>query len=123
MPSRASRQPVVTDSATTADALIDTFADAIWLEDGLAPNTLAAYRRDLSGLSLWLSSRNTTLAAAHEADLAQYFADKHATTLASTANRRLAVLRRFYRWAVRERHVAHVSTLRLRSARRSTRFR
>ena len=122
MPSRASRPPVVTDSAASPDHLIDTFADAVWLEDGLAPNTLAAYRRDLCGLSVWLNSRGTKLAAAHEADLAQYFADKHATTLASTANRRLAVLRRFYRWAIRERHVAHDPTLRLKSARKPPRF-
>src|SRR5688572_14389184 len=98
MPLRAARHAVVTNSTATSDALIDTFADAIWLEDGLAPNTLTAYRRDLSGLSVWLGSRGTTLVAADEADLAQYFADKHSTTLASTANRRLAVLRRFYRW-------------------------
>ena len=121
MPSRASR-PAVTDLAVTPDALIDTFADAVWLEDGLAPNTLAAYRRDLCGLSIWLGSRGSTLAAAHEADLAQYFADKHATTLASTANRRLAVLRRFYRWAIRERRIAHDPTLRLKSARKPPRF-
>jgi integrase/recombinase XerD len=29
-------------------ALIDRFIDALWLEDGLAANSLAAYRRDLS---------------------------------------------------------------------------
>jgi site-specific recombinase XerC len=27
---------------------IDTFVDALWLEDGLSRNTLAAYRRDLT---------------------------------------------------------------------------
>lgn len=122
MPPRAARHAVATSSTVTSDALIDTFADAIWLEDGLAPNTLTAYRRDLSGLSVWLGARGTTLLAAHEADLAQYFADKHATTLASTANRRLAVLRRFYRWAIRERRVAHDPTLRLKSATRPPRF-
>jgi len=33
---------------------IDRFADALWLEDGLAPNTLAAYRRDLELFATWL---------------------------------------------------------------------
>ena len=122
MPPRAARQAGVRNSTVTSDALIDTFADAIWLEDGLAPNTLTAYRRDLTGLSVWLGSRGTTLLTAHEANLAQYFADKHATTLASTANRRLAVLRRFYRWAIRERRVAQDPTLRLKSATRPPRF-
>ena len=122
MPPRVARQASVPNSTVSSDALIDTFADAIWLEDGLAPNTLTAYRRDLTGLSVWLGSRGTTLLTAHEADLAQYFADKHATTLASTANRRLAVLRRFYRWAIRERRVAQDPTLRLKSATRPPRF-
>ena len=27
---------------------IDPFIDALWLEDGLSRNTLAAYRRDLT---------------------------------------------------------------------------
>ena len=122
MPLRASRQAVVTESPATPDALIDAFADAVWLEDGLAPNTLAAYRRDLCGLSNWLIPRGATLASAREVDLAQYFADKHATTLASTANRRLAVLRRFYRWAMRDGRVAQDPTLRLKSARKPPRF-
>ena len=30
---------------------IDAFCDALWLEDGLAANTLAAYRRDLGRLA------------------------------------------------------------------------
>ena len=67
-------------------------------------------------------SRAAPLASAREVDLAQYFADKHATTLASTANRRLAVLRRFYRWAMRDGRVAQDPTLRLKSARKPPRF-
>ena len=122
MPSRASRQTIATESLGTPDALIDAFADAVWLEDGLARNTLSAYRRDLCGLTAWLAPRGATLASAQEADLAQYFADKHATTLASTANRRLAVLRRFYRWAMRDGHVARDPTVRLKSARKPPRF-
>ena len=30
------------------DPLVDRFLDALWLEDGLARNTLAAYRQDLA---------------------------------------------------------------------------
>ncbi len=125
MAARAKRQPVVADALTVSDApdaMIDTFADAVWLEDGLAPNTLAAYRRDLVGLSDWLNQHRVTLACAREEHLAQYFADKHATTLVATANRRLAVLRRFYRWAIREGRVAQDPTLRLKGARQPPRF-
>ncbi len=38
--------------ALVADlALVDRFCDALWLEDGLARNTIDAYRRDLALLS------------------------------------------------------------------------
>lgn len=104
------------------DPLVDRFLDALWLEDGLARNTLAAYRRDLDGLGQWLASRETSLVGAAEADLAAYFAIEHAATRAATANRRLAVLRRFYRWALRERVIAVDPTLRLHAARRTARF-
>ena len=33
---------------------IDRFIDALWIEDGLSPNTLAAYRRDLTLYAHWL---------------------------------------------------------------------
>jgi integrase/recombinase XerD len=104
------------------DPLVDRFLDSLWLEDGLARNTLAAYRRDLEGLGRWLASRETSLVIAGEADLAAYFASQHAATRAATANRRLTVLRRFYRWALRERVIAVDPTLRLHAARRTARF-
>ena len=34
---------------------IDRFLDAVWMERGLSPNTLAAYRADLSALERWLA--------------------------------------------------------------------
>ena len=37
-----------------ADADIQSFSDALWLEDGLSKNTLQAYRRDLAQLARWL---------------------------------------------------------------------
>ena len=104
------------------DPLVDRFLDTLWLEDGLSRNTLAAYRRDLAGLSRWLSARAVSLPGASEADVTAYLASEHAVTRASTANRRLAVLRRFYRWAVRERVAADDPTVRLRGARRPARF-
>jgi integrase/recombinase XerD len=104
------------------DPLLDRFLDALWLEDGLAQNTLAAYRRDLTALARWLAARGASVEAAAEADLAAYMASQHTATRATTANRRVAVLRRFYRWAQRERIVAADPTVRLRSARRPARF-
>ena len=106
----------------SADPLIDRFIDAVWLEDGLARNTLVAYRRDLDGLAAWLGERGTSIARGGEPELAAYFAEEHASTRATTANRRLAVLRRFYRWAVREGIVAQDPTLRLKGAKVPPRF-
>ena len=79
------------------DPLIDTFVDALWLEEGLSKNTLAAYRRDLEGYDRWLESRGVALVACGESDLSGYFAYRHAQTRATSANRRLAVFRRFFR--------------------------
>jgi integrase/recombinase XerD len=102
------------------DPQIDRFIDAVWLEDGLAENSLAAYRRDLRDLAAWLKPRK--LADADEQALTRYLADRHPVTRASTANRRLASLRRFYRWAMREGSIRSDPTLRLAGARRPARF-
>ena len=80
--------------ASAPDANIDIFIDALWLEHGLAPNSLAAYRRDLNLLSAWLNAKGTHLLAAQESDLQQYFAHRHAETKATSANRRLTVDRK-----------------------------
>jgi integrase/recombinase XerD len=101
-----------------AAAEIDRFIDALWIEDGLAPLTLAAYRRDLGLYAAWLGRPPAT---SSEADLLGYMAERHAATKATTANRRLTVFRRYFRWAVRERLVAADPTLRLLAARQPLR--
>lgn len=103
------------------DANIDIFIDALWLEHGLAPNSLAAYRRDLNLLSAWLHTQGTHLLAAQESDLQQYFAHRHAETKATSANRRLTVFKRFYRWALRERMLVADPTLKLLTAKQPVR--
>lgn len=106
--------------ARTADPDVDRFIDALWLEDGLAANSLAAYRRDLQLLTDWLPGR--ALVACTEPDLLAFVAHQHARSRASTANRRLASYRRFFRWALREGRIASDPTLRLAGARRVARF-
>jgi len=110
-------------TARAADGIdsIDAFIDALWLEDGLSRNTLAAYRRDLTLYAQWLAQRGATLPASTEADLHGYFAARHAQTRATSANRRLTVFKRYFRWALRERLVAADPTLRLQSARQPLR--
>jgi len=102
---------------------IDQFIDALWLEDGLSRNTLAAYRRDLTLFSQWLAQQAPplTLDATAEHHLQGYFAARHAQTRATTANRRLTVLRRYFHWALRERRITQDPTLRLLAARQPLR--
>jgi integrase/recombinase XerD len=108
-------------SLSAADAaFIDRFIDALWLEDGLATNSLAAYRRDLKHLAAWLGGRR--LLAVGEAELQQYFAATFSASRASTANRRLAALRRLYRWALREGMIEVDPTRRLVAAKAPPRF-
>jgi integrase/recombinase XerD len=100
---------------------IDTFIDALWLEEGLSRNTLAAYRRDLALYARWLADRGRELPATDEADLQAYFAARHADTKATSANRRLTVFKRYFRWALRERLITADPTLRLQSAKQPLR--
>jgi integrase/recombinase XerD len=105
-----------------AQAAIDRFIDALWIEDGLAPLTLAAYRRDLTLYLQWLAAENgKALGDTTEVDLLAYTAARHAGTRATTANRRLTVFKRYFRWALRERLVQADPTLRLVSARQPLR--
>lgn len=100
---------------------IDTFIDALWLEEGLSRNTLAAYRRDLEIYTRWLAQRGGTLLTTTEADLHAYFAARHAGSKATTSNRRLTVFKRYFRWALRERLLDADPTLRLQSAKQPLR--
>jgi len=109
-----------TAAQTAATPLIDRFIDALWLEDGLAANSLAAYRRDLQQLVARLG--DAELLALGEVDLQRFFAATFADSRASTANRRLATLRRFYRWALREGMIDRDPTLRLVGAKAPPRF-
>ena len=102
-------------------ARIDAFIDALWLEQGLAPNTLAAYRRDLALFAQWLGSEGHALDRAGEAQLSAYFAHRHAATKATTANRRLTVFKRYFRWALREGAITADPTLKMQPARQALR--
>ena len=109
-------------STDTPDPLIDAFIDSVWLEDGLSALTLAAYRRDLNALAIWLHTQNTSLSSAVEADLQAYFAHRHTDTKATSANRRMTVFRRFYRWALRDNRLLVDPTLKLLSAKQPQRL-
>jgi integrase/recombinase XerD len=102
---------------------IDRFVDALWIEDGLAQLTLEAYRRDLRLYAAWLAAQAPprSIDDSREQDLLAYMSARHAGTRATTANRRLSVFRRYFRWALREKLVAADPTLRLLPARQAMR--
>lgn len=94
---------------------IDAFCDALWLEDGLARNTLDSYRRDLQQFAGWLEKRSgTDLLAADQASIQDYLAHKfRSKARASTAARLLSTLKRFYRHALRQNTIKADPTLRI----------
>lgn len=114
----------MTEAAAAPTPDIDEFIDALWLEDGLSKNTLAAYRRDLALFAHWLDQQRggMTLGAAQEADLQAYMGVRlSAKGKATSANRRLTVFKRYYRWALRERRIVADPSLRLMPARQMPR--
>jgi integrase/recombinase XerD len=99
-------------------AILDSFTDALWLEDGLAKNTLSSYRRDLEQLALFL--KKVPLEEAHEEDLFGFLASRKGR--ASSAARMLSTLKRFYGWCLRERKIKTDPTVRLDPPKRAPRF-
>jgi integrase/recombinase XerD len=101
---------------------IERFCDACWLEDGLAQNSLSAYRRDLLLLAQWLQKDSCVdLYSVTEKDLTAYIAHRRADK-ATTANRRLTVFKRFYRHALRMNLVKSDPCIGLRAAKQALRF-
>ena len=85
---------------------IDRFLDAVWMERGLSPNTLAAYRADLTALERWLDVREQSLMTAQRGDVFAFMASRvqGGARPRSTA-RQLSSFRRFYRYQLREGHL------------------
>lgn len=84
-------------------AVIESFVDALWMEQGLSRNTLSAYATDLRALASWLNARELGLLAATREQLLQYLAGRAvAGNKARSSARQLSSLRRFYRYWVRE---------------------
>ena len=107
----------------SANAL-DRFLDALWLEDGLSPLTLAAYRRDLQLYALWWRGAHPAgvgILSTTESQLLAYMAARHAGSRAATVNRRTTVFKRFFRWALREHLIAQDPTLKMGSSRQALR--
>jgi len=85
------------------DPAVLRFLDAVWMERGLSPNTLAAYRADLSALSRWLADRDTPILRTTRADLLGFIAWRvEAGARPRSTARQLSSFRRFFRYLLRE---------------------
>jgi integrase/recombinase XerD len=81
----------------------------MWLsaERGRAPNTVAAYRRDLRTYVAWLAERGTALADVTEADLLEYVGDRRGRGLApASVARALVPVRALHRFLLEEGRAA-----------------
>ena len=105
---------------TDAD-LIDAFCDHVWLADGLAPSSLASYRRDLTAWSAWLGKRG--LLSATRADVEGWLADQfRAKAKATSVARRLSAVKRFYRLQLERAAMREDPTLRVRAPKKPRRL-
>ena len=139
MNSRPCNETVNKENAT----LLDEFCDTVWLEDGLAKNTLESYRRDLRQYAQWLEAQGReSLLAATEADLSRYFGSRYAEAgrhggrqaaggrgdhaaggiKASTQARLHSSLKRFYQFALRTSRIGADPTLNLDTPKKPERF-
>ncbi len=96
--------------------LLLQFLDHLWIEYGLSGNTLSAYGADLRLLEARLQAIGLKLEQASEAELLDFLSQSAATS-SRTAARRLASLRRFFSWLVRQRFREDDPSLRLQGPR------
>lgn len=106
------------------NSFVDEFCDTVWLEDGLSKNTLDAYRRDLMVFTRWLEKNcpDIDLLNVSQNHLNDYFWARHAESKPTSANRRLSVLKRFYRLQLRLGRITENPCLKLRAAKQASRF-
>lgn len=103
--------------------LIDQFADALWLTNGLSRNTLDAYCSDLTLFAQWLSGK--ALPQTEEADIQAYLTYLHERVqgIKPASQRRLhSVLRRFFLWLLEEGRIQKDPSFNIARPGQGTRF-
>jgi len=98
---------------------IERFIDALWMERGLADNTMDAYRRDLLQFQHWLHERDgATLLGAGRPTLQAYLGSRlEAGRSPRSTARLLSCLRAFYRFQLREGRLREDPTVEVESPR------
>ncbi|ASY30877.1 site-specific tyrosine recombinase XerD [Taylorella equigenitalis] len=80
---------------------IDRFIDSLWLEEGLSKNTLNSYRLDLNSLNNFLKDSISILKIDSD-QLNLWFMEISSSSKATTINRKLATVRKFYAWCIKQ---------------------
>lgn len=100
------------------DPIVVEYLDHLRYERGLAATTVSSYGRDLARYQAFLAARGAGVLSAGEDDVDAYFAGPGGAGATATVARRVASLRGFYGYLVREELLAADPTARLRSPRR-----
>jgi integrase/recombinase XerD len=103
-----STEPAEATPAAPIEPTVERFLDTLWIEQGVARNTLAAYRSDLALFARALARGGGALNGANASDIQDYLAARHRAGAkkpfsARSQARLLSALRRYYRFLVRER--------------------
>jgi integrase/recombinase XerD len=100
------------------DPAVQDFLDYLRFERGMSECTIAAYAHDLDGLAAFLAAAGRAPAAAGERQIDAYFDGPGGDGAATSVARRMAAVRSFYRYLLREHGLAADPAARLRSPRR-----
>ena len=107
------------DAAPTTEFFVRLLPDylaVLLVERGLAPNSVAAYRRDLEAFGRWLADRGLEAGACERSHLRRYITELRGRGLAArSAARALAAVRGLYRYMAERGIAAKDPTLDLES--------
>ncbi len=77
----------------------------MWMESGLSPHSLAAYRTDMNTVAVFLKQQSLSLDKASASALMDYLAKRSQQVSSRSIARSISSLRRFYRWRLREGYI------------------
>ncbi len=94
----------MSDAFSPDQGLVEQFLDTMWLERGLAENTVASYRNDLSKLLEWMEQRNYRLDFISFSGLQEYQSWLSEQNYKPTSKARmLSAIRRLFQYLHREK--------------------
>jgi integrase/recombinase XerD len=99
----ASRASVPAPAAAPIDPLVAEYLAYLEFERTLSPNTVAAYRRDLTRFAAWLRDADSGVFAADADVVYRYFSERGGDGATTSVARRMAAVRGLYHYLVREK--------------------